>query len=165
MSCISDIVAYILATIGGRSCMSRPDTGTYRLYPENGAEFCRGNDNRRFGEMFQVAGDNFRAIFGEGGTVEHLVLWVRNWGVGFGWRYPDGVSHDKFQKCIYVCLVKGKLLSPEDLSVFFDNATGNNGCERTIDQFAKNPHRRRVLAETPKCRHQNIGEVIAKPRR
>lgn len=108
-----------------------------RLYPENGAEFCRGNDNRRFGEMFQVAGDNFRAIFGEGGTVEHLVLWVCNWGVGFGWRYPDGVSHDKFQKCIYVCLVKGKLLSHEDFSVFFDNATGNNGCERTIDQCAK----------------------------
>ena len=33
--------------------------------------FRRGNHYRRFGEMFQVAGDNFRAIFGEGGTVTY----------------------------------------------------------------------------------------------
>ena len=74
MSSISDIVVYILATIGGRSCMSRPDTGTCRLYPENGAEFCRGNDYRSLWEMFQVASNNLRAIFGEGGTVTYDLL-------------------------------------------------------------------------------------------
>ena len=74
MNNFSDIVAYVLAIVGGRSRMSRLDTGICRLYPEDGAEFCRGNDYRRFGEMFQVAGDNPRTVFGKGGAVETFTL-------------------------------------------------------------------------------------------
>ncbi len=51
--------------------MPRSVAEACRLYAKYGAEFCRGNDNRRFGGMFQVAGDNLRAIFGEGGTVTY----------------------------------------------------------------------------------------------
>ncbi len=63
MNGFSGIGAYILAIGDGKPCMSRSDTEACRLYAEDCAEFCRGNDNRRFGEMFQVDGDNFRAIF------------------------------------------------------------------------------------------------------
>ncbi|MBR2770806.1 MAG: hypothetical protein IKD78_02125 [Bacteroidales bacterium] len=74
MNNFSDIIAYVPAIIGGRSRMLRPDTGICRLYPEDGAEFCRRNHYWRFGEMFQVAGDDFRSIFGKGRTVVPLAL-------------------------------------------------------------------------------------------
>ena len=45
--------------------------------------FRRGNHYRRFGEMFQVAGDNLRAIFGKGRAVETQAFSRRDAAIEF----------------------------------------------------------------------------------